>query len=395
MSKKRLWGLSLLERNLKELEKLGITKAVVLLNQNDKQSEYFYHKIPGKIALQFDAANSGKSLRQALCESNSPVLLLAGNGFNDRRILQKFVTLTSSCAAVSPNGINPGAIAVLTPEYRDLLTENTADTSTAIKNGIKETKIPSFDFTTFDPYLKNLRRSIPPFLMLVEKDEHLKEADNYLKLTVHKGTNDFVATYIHPPLEFGLTRFLVKTPVTPNQITLTSILISVLVVYLFASGKLIPGIILAALKCMLDGVDGKLARLLLKFSKSGDLLDHVGDTLFDALWYLALGWHFSDGDLSSTAAIFAGILFFSYCVERIVPGIFKKLHGCEIYDYEKIDRFIRVIGSRMNNNVWLMMPGFFFGFAIEAFYFVCLWMCATAVWHTFRLVYVTVVKNTD
>ena len=75
----------------------------------------------------------------------------------------------------------------------------------------------------------------------------------------------------------------------------------------------------------------------------------------------------------------------SYCVERIVPGIFKKLHGREIYDYAKIDRFMRLIGSRMNNNIWLLLIATTLGWPKEGFYFISLWMLVTASWHTLRL----------
>ncbi|MFQ5754084.1 MAG: CDP-alcohol phosphatidyltransferase family protein, partial [bacterium] len=140
---------------------------------------------------------------------------------------------------------------------------------------------------------------------------------------------------------------------------------------------------------ILDGIDGKLARLTLRFSKSGALLDHVTDTVYDGLWCLTLGWYFSQGDLNSIAAQFTFIFFTSYVVERIVPGIFKKLHGYEIYDYEDIDKVMRLIGSRRNNNIWLLMIGIILGVARETYYFISIWMLVTASWHTLRLIWVT------
>jgi hypothetical protein len=135
--------------------------------------------------------------------------------------------------------------------------------------------------------------------------------------------------------------------------------------------------------------------LTLRFSKAGDLLDHVGNAVFDAFWYLALGWYFSGGDFHSTAATFTVILIIAYTVERVVPAIFLKLHKAEIWDYEKIDVFVRLICSRMNNNIWVLTFGVLFGFPRETFYFISIWMLITAVWHTLRLIHVSLKRKSE
>lgn len=393
MSNQRLWGLTLLERNLGELAKLGIEEIVILVEPKHEPQKYFSNPSSESLSLTFNAVNPADpfdSLRKKLARTNSNVLVLEGNALNDRRILIQLINSKSPCGVISPNGLNKAGAAILSSSHATFFGKEAGNKLTlALETNIQRSHIPKLDLRNFNSYMKNLRRDILPFLILVENSEHLEIADDFLKQTVHKGTNDFVAKYIHPPLEFSLTRILADTRITPNQVTFIGIFLSALTVYLFATGNLLLGIILAAIKGVLDGVDGKLARLLLRFSKSGELLDHVGDTIFDALWYLAWGWYFSKGDFFSVAGTFTVILFVSYCVERIVPGIFKKLHGSEIYDYKEIDRFMRLVGSRMNNNVWVMMIGIIVGLAKETFYFISLWMLATACWHTFRLLYVT------
>ncbi|MFQ5651134.1 MAG: CDP-alcohol phosphatidyltransferase family protein [bacterium] len=387
------WGLTLLERNLRVLEKLGI-KTVVLLTPPDVEPHaHFRHPLPKELSIRTHRATQDdpwRSLRNTLAAQESAILVLEGNSINDPRILSLLMRAGDPCAVISPNGTHPAGAGVLSAKEARLFKKKSNSTLTEVlRTNLHTARLRRLELGDFDSYMKNLRRHISPFLILVENKEQMQNADHYLKQTVHKGTNDLVAKTIHPPLEFGLTRLLASTPVTPNLVTGVGILLSACTVYLFASGNLLTGILLAAVKGVLDGVDGKLARLLLKYSKAGDLLDHVGDTVFDALWYLALGWHFSQGEVTSPAAVMTWILFGAYWVERIVPGIFKKLHGYEIYDYAKVDRFMRLIGSRMNNNVWVLMIGILSGFARETFYFVSLWMLATAGWHSFRLVYVT------
>jgi phosphatidylglycerophosphate synthase len=392
MVNQRLWGLTLLERNLRELEKLGIEEAVVVTKEETDPTKHFCHRLPKKLKINLKQVSSNplETLLVELRETHGLILVLEGNALTDRRILEKLIQNNSPCAVVVSNGSKQAGMAILSASESSLF-ENTStkELTPLILEAIRSKKIKVLDLSNFDPYIKNLRRHVNPFLLLIENSEHLREADQILRMTVHKGVNDFVAKYIHPPLEFGAVRLLACTSVTPNQITILWVVLAGLTIPLFATGHLLVGVLLAALCGVLDGIDGKLARLTLRFSKGGDLLDHVSNTIYDGLWYLALGWYFSGGDLRSTAAWLTLVLFLAYCVERIVPGIFKKIHGVEIYDYEKLDNVVRLVGSRMNNNVWFLLLGILLGFAREAFYFISLWMLTTALWHTIRLFWVT------
>lgn len=393
MNNQQLWGLTLLERNIRELHILGIEEIMVITEPGIDSHERFCYPLPENLKIKFKTtANSDpfETLKMELQESKDLILVLEGHTLNDRRILKKLVEAQAPCAVISPRGGLNAIAAVLSANEISLI-ENTKvkKLTPLLFEAIKNSKIKELDLTNFDTYIKNLRRKIEPYLLLIEDKEQLKEADQRLRETVQKGVNDFVAKYIHPPLEFAAVRFLTCTPLTPNQITMIWVILASLVIVFFATGHLLIGIFLAALCGVLDGIDGKLARLTLRFSKAGDLLDHISNTVYDGTWYLALGWYFSKGDLTTTAAQFTLILFISYCVERIVPGIFKKLHGSEIYDYTKLDKIVRLVGSRMNNNVWFLMLGIIVGWPREAFYVVSLWMLVTAFWHTLRLFWVT------
>ncbi len=364
---------------------------VVATSAKNEPLKHFCHPLPKQLQCTFIVVNPSdpfESLRHKLQESKQMVLVVEGHALNDRRVLMGLIHANSATGVVSPKGGSRAGAAIISSSEA-LLFETPGEITPIITAAIQNCKISNLDLSNFETYITNLRTHIAPFLLLVERSEHLKEAEQILRQTVHKGVNDFVARYIHPPLEFGAVRLLACTPVTPNQITIFWVILAGLIIPLFATGHLLTGIFLAALCGILDGIDGKLARLTLRFSKAGDLLDHVSNTIFDGMWYLALGWYFSKGDLNSIAANLTFILFISYCVERIVPGIFKKIHGVEIYDYEKIDRIVRLVGSRMNNNVWILMLGIILGFAQQAFYFVSLSMLATASWHTLRLFWVT------
>lgn len=390
MSNHRLWGLTILERNVRELDRLGFTHVKILCPRDLNPLEHFCHPLPESlgISVAFEESKPFGSLIEQLVIQDA-VLVLEGHAFNDRRIIEELMTTKSDCAVISPWGSKPSAAAILSARNVSLF-ENTQKKLTSIlMEGIQQTQIARLDLSNFRNYIISLRREISPFLLRIENEQQLNEADDLLRKTVQKGVLDFIGKYIHPPLEFGLVKLIIHTPISPNMITIFWLILDGLAVLLFATGHLLPGCILAIISGILDGVDGKLARLTLRFSKTGDLLDHVGNAVFDAFWYLALGWYFSSGDFHSTAATFTAILIIAYTVERIVPAIFLKVHKAEIWDYEKIDIFVRLICSRMNNNIWVLTFGVLFGFPRETFYFISIWMLITAAWHTLRLICVS------
>ncbi len=393
MVNQRLWGLTLLERNIRELQKLGFHEVVVITNEGLNPVTHFCHGIPEAIDVKVEIIKDGSGVEH-LCsyleKEAGSVLTLTGHALNDRRLLSILRDAQSDYVLIAESGSNPVAAARLSHNsVSKLASTSTAGLTGFLSELLEHDCTPPLDLTTFDPYIDNLRREIPPFLLAIENDTELKEADMLLRETVHKGVLEFVAKYIHPPLEFGGVQLIAHTKITPNQITIFWLLLAALTIPLFMQGHLVIGLVLAAISGVLDGVDGKLARLTLRYSKVGDMLDHIGGTLYDAIWYLALGWYFSQGDPYSTAAQFTYVLVISYLFHRIVPGLFRKLHKHEIYDYGKIDIFMRLVGSRMNNNIWLLLAGAVLGYAEQAYFAICVWMLLTAGWYILRFFWVT------
>lgn len=89
-------------------------------------------------------------------------------------------------------------------------------------------------------------------------------------------------------LQEPLVRFLARTGVTPNQITLLGLLLSVAAAALAAGGWFLWAGITLAVGSALDMVDGMLARSTGKASSQGALLDSVADRLGEAAVLLGL-----------------------------------------------------------------------------------------------------------
>jgi len=98
----------------------------------------------------------------------------------------------------------------------------------------------------------------------------------------------YVSKYLNRRISEPIARLLVKTPVTPNQVTVAAFGIAVLSLVGFILGQNIVAGLLAQLSSIVDGIDGSLARLKGMFSTFGGFLDSVLDRYADILVILGL-----------------------------------------------------------------------------------------------------------
>jgi len=63
------------------------------------------------------------------------------------------------------------------------------------------------------------------------------------------------------------------------------------VTVLFATGRLGWGLPLTLIVGVLDGLDGKQARLKMETTRTGKI-EHWFDAVFEMSWWIALAWHF-------------------------------------------------------------------------------------------------------
>jgi len=93
-----------------------------------------------------------------------------------------------------------------------------------------------------------------------------------------------------------LTRLLLPTGASPNQVTVASIGLGIIASLLFASGEArlqFGGALLFLLSTIVDGCDGEIARLTFRESRFGAHLDVVGDNLVHLFLFtgIAVGIH--------------------------------------------------------------------------------------------------------
>ena len=120
--------------------------------------------------------------------------------------------------------------------------------------------------------------------------------------TVYDG---FVSRNLNRRISRPVARLLVRTPATPDQVSVASLGIALASFFCFAYGYNIVAALLAQTSSIVDGVDGDLARMKRMGSAFGGFLDSVLDRYADALIILGLTvW--AAGDAATTYVWLAG-----------------------------------------------------------------------------------------
>ena len=108
-----------------------------------------------------------------------------------------------------------------------------------------------------------------------------------------KADDGFVATFLSRPVARRLTPVALRLGLTPNGVTLVSVLLGLLAAGAFATGSwpwLVVGAVLLQLSLVVDCVDGDVARYRRAFTPTGAWLDASTDRLKEFACYGGLAW---------------------------------------------------------------------------------------------------------
>ena len=187
------------------------------------------------------------------------------------------------------------------------------------------------------------------FWVDVDDTRTMKRAETTLLGRLRKPNDGPVARHLNRPLSRRISRYLVRSPLTPNWISLSGFALSVLAAGLFAMGGyilLVVGGLFAQAASVVDGCDGEVARLKFRESAFGAWFDAVLDRYADAMLLFGLTWHtFSAGGASP--ALVVGFL--------AITGSFMNSYTADKYDGLMKARFERGQGIRIGRDVRVLM----------------------------------------
>lgn len=198
-----------------------------------------------------------------------------------------------------------------------------------------------------------------------------------------RGASDFVAHYFNRPIENAILYHLSDWLfITPNRLTILTNILAWFVTYLFFSGNLGFGVLLAFAVGVIDGLDGKLARIRWCPTKLG-LMEHPFDMLYEFSWLIALALFLSqnEGLLPLTLVSFsvAFIAFYRFCYDQ-----FSRATGVSLDVYGRFEcLFRRVAGRRNIYNVYILL-GVLLGIPLYSLIAILFHSATTALVYAYR-----------
>jgi len=130
----------------------------------------------------------------------------------------------------------------------------------------------------------------------VDTPEDLKAVSNRLRRSLTKEADGPISRYLNRPISTRASMALAHLPIHPDVVSVIAFLFALAGALTLAVGAGVAGGLLVLAASILDGVDGEIARLRIRASAAGALLDGVLDRLGDAvvLGGLAL-WALDEG----------------------------------------------------------------------------------------------------
>ena len=206
--------------------------------------------------------------------------------------------------------------------------------------------------TLASAYQERLRKREAPYVLRVTPGEQ-DTLERRLFGTAYKGVTDFITKWWWPPLARRATGFCAHRGITPNQVTLTGLVLTIAAGFAFWDGWWLPGLVCAWLMTFLDTVDGKLARVTVQSSRFGDILDHGIDLIHPPFWYAAWALGLPAGSVPTQTLIW--VIVAGYVGGRLAEGAFQV--ACarfSLFVWQPFDSYNRLVTARRNPNLLML-----------------------------------------
>ena len=402
-----LCGISLMERMRRIALQLDFREAMILSNSVKAVATHVANESwrRADVSLTFRERTGAKvtvgdildCLAALKVASDGRILIVFADFYCDERLLRSLADAQTDSALIdsdSPSIIAPLwensdthssgqllCVTLLSSEW--LSRKNRAGTLVEeIISDRTSGRIARVDAARQPAYVGSMRRSVRPVFFPAPSLERRPLAERLLRDATQKGVLDFPAL-VHAPIEKWLVAHLCRTTITPNQITFGTAVLGLGVTLLYACGYLWAGALLALVIGVLDGIDGKLARLKAQTTKLGKR-EHDLDYLVETSWWAALAYHFhATGQIRYAYVIFSAFFAFER-LERVAKRAVQRRIGRNLDDFAPFDRFVRIVAGRRNIYTWLFTFFLVIGAPATGFIGICFWGVASAVIHIFR-----------
>ncbi len=231
-----------------------------------------------------------------------------------------------------------------------------------------------FETSEIQTFERTLRRTDPPTLLPM-REEDKTALSNQLYGSAYKGVTDLVTKFWWPKPAKWVVAWCADRHITPNMVTMTGLVLMLFAGWCFYEGAYLAGLLAGWIMTFLDTVDGKLARVTVKSSQAGHLLDHGMDLIHPPFWYWLWGLGLAVpptlwGLEANTLYVW---MFAGYIGGRVAEGVFHMLGNTAIFTWQPFDSYFRLVTGRRNPNMILLTVFTLLGMPEWAFLSVVIW----------------------
>jgi phosphatidylglycerophosphate synthase len=155
---------------------------------------------------------------------------------------------------------------------------------------------------------------------------------------------------------------------------------------LLATGHLAAGTLAAMVVGVIDGLDGRQARVQLRTTAFG-AVEHLFDKIYEILWIAALAYAVSSGFEVQGYATGLTWWIAAYLADTAAYDIFKLRSGIRLDEASPTDAAIRMVAGRRNIYTYMLLAGVVLRQPVAAYWAIVWWAVATAIVHWMRVTY--------
>jgi phosphatidylglycerophosphate synthase len=364
-----LCGVSLLERQLRILQRLGFDRATIV---SETPEEIFSAIEPpswARAKLKTEIVSRGQF------QSRERTLFLPGNIYCDARLIGALAECKAEGALVDsapPNELLP------------LLAAGFSSGAAVAASYDSLDNVPIVDAAQVPSYVRSMRRNLRPVFFPAPSVELRRAAERIVLDTGQNGVLDIPAI-VQSPIETWIMRWLCGTSITPNQISIFNLVVAFIATGFFATGHLWLGMIPALAVGVIDGLDGKQARVKIETSAAGKWEHHL-DLVYEISWWAALAFWFQRSAQLPHAWLWFFIIIVAEAIDQLAKYIAQLRIEPLLDDYSPFDRLVRLIGARRDIYLWSLGVGLMLGAAASTYRLCAIWGMITAAIHSVRAV---------
>jgi hypothetical protein len=171
-----------------------------------------------------------------------------------------------------------------------------------------------------------------------------------------KDTEELIDRFFFRPLGYGVALVSKKLKLTPNTITIFSIILGVIAGHLYYYNSILIntiGILVYIIADILDSADGQLARITNQISKTGRVFDGVATNLISISIYMHLILRSLNSDIGWWMFLIAAIAGSSHIIQAAAADLYRHAYLYVVCGKEKseLDNSKNVL-EQFNNLTW-------------------------------------------